>query len=254
MSILIILILVVIIWWAIESASKLNSLSKAENETFMGKFQGWDMYISPHERGVIALNHEAKRLVVGHVTAYVEHAWSQINAIEIEKNGQSIQQTNRGSQAMGAAVGGLLLGPLGLLIGGLSGSKRTKDRINELSLKILVDDPAAPIHRVMFFKMKGSGVDAKSILLREPAKKMEHFHALLSNAIRSEHRTTFAPQPQPARVEDHAEARIAKLWDLRQAGALTEEEYVSAKKSIVGLETGSARIAELPPVLGDPTL
>lgn len=199
----------------------------------MGEHRGWDIYTAPHDRGVIALNHETKRIVVGQVTNYIEHPWSDINAVEIERNGQSIQQTNRGSQVMGAAVGAMLLGPLGLLMGGMSGSKRQKERVNELSLKILIDDRSAPVHRIVFFRMKGSGVDASSILLKEPARKMEHFHALLSNAVRSDHRTTFAPQFRTPLIGESPEERIGKLWDLRQAGAITESEFTTQKLAIL---------------------
>ncbi len=204
----------------------------AERATFFGEHKGWVIYLSPRNRGVLALNHELKKVVVGSITKYVECYWSDLNAVEIEKNGQSILQTNRGSQVMGAAVGAVLLGPLGLLVGGISGSKRKKNYINELSLNILVDHPSAPVHRIAFFHSPGSGVSTSSVKLKEPARLMEHFHALLSNAVRSDHRETFALQPQLA-TSGNPEHRIAKLWELHQAGAITESEFTSQKLAIL---------------------
>jgi hypothetical protein len=232
MGVLIAIIIVGFIIYGVIAGIKLKKLHDAENATFMGEHRGWDIYTSPHGRGVLALDHDEKRVVVGKVTDYFEHPWSDINGVEIEKNGQSIQQTNRGSQVMGAAVGALLLGPVGLLMGGVTGSKRQRERVNELSLKVMIDNREAPLHRIVFFQVKGSGVDAQSRLLKEPARKMEHFHALLSNAVRHDHRATFAPGMQQSAIEG-PEDRIAKLWDLRQAGALSEEEFAAQKLAIL---------------------
>jgi hypothetical protein len=105
-----------------------------------------------------------------------------------------------------------------LLMGGMSGSKRQKERVNELSLKILIDDRTAPVHRITFFKMKGNGTDAQNRLLKGPAKEMEHFHALVANAIRQDNRS-FARQASAPVLDDRFNTdRIAKLWELKQLG------------------------------------
>ena len=115
----------------------------------------------------------------------------------------------------------------------MSGSKRQKERVNEFSLKVLIDDRTAPVHRIVFFRMKGNGIDAQSRLLKIPASKMEHFHALLANAIRQDNRS-FAKQPTaPALGEGSNPERIAKLWELKQAGALSAEEFESEKRAIL---------------------
>ncbi|TPG40519.1 hypothetical protein EAH79_11475 [Sphingomonas koreensis] len=229
----IIIIIVVGIAWAAVVGMKLKKQRQAEDNTFFGEHQGWDIYVSAHDRGVVALDHKNRQMVVGKVTNHGQLPWSEITGVEIEKNGQTISQTNRGSQAMGAAVGAVLLGPVGLLMGGLTGSKRNKERVNELTLKIMIDDPLAPVHRVVFFRMQGSGIDAKSAVLKEPARQLEHYHALISNAIRADRRS-FSQQPQqPAQIGDGVESRIAKLWDLHQAGALSVEEFTSGKQAIL---------------------
>lgn len=219
------------------SGIKAKKLRDAEDATFAGEHRGWDIYKSAYDRGVVALDHQNKRIAIGTVGRNVERAWSDISAVQVEKNGQSLTQTNRGSQVMGAAVGAVLLGPLGLLMGGLTGSKRQRERVNELSLRVLIDDRALPVHRITFFRMKGSGVDAQSRALRTPASQMEHFHALLANAIRSDDRT-FAMQARPVLADTSSSDQIAKLWDLRQAGALTSEEYEMEKQSILRAKSG----------------
>jgi hypothetical protein len=233
-GVLIVIILICALGYGVAAGIKRRKQQEAEDETFMGKHRGWDIYVSPHDRGVLALNHDTRQIVVGEITKNVECSWSDLNAVEIEKNGQSVQQTNRGSQVMGAAVGAALLGPLGLLVGGLTGSKRSRERINELSLKVTVDHREAPIHRIIFFRMEGSGVDAKDNSLRAPAAKMEHWHALLSNAVRADRRNTFAPQARIAFSNSkEPEARIAALWSLHQSGALTADEFQSQKLAVL---------------------
>jgi hypothetical protein len=219
--------------WMVAAGIKLKKQQDAEDNTFVGEHEGWDIYKSAHDRGVLALDHGRKRIAIGTVTNHVERSWSDISAVEVEKNGQSITQTNRGSQMMGAAVGAVLLGPLGLLMGGMSGSKRQKERVNELSLKILIDDRTAPVHRITFFKMKGNGTDAQNRLLKGPAKEMEHFHALVANAIRQDNRS-FARQASAPVLDDRFNTdQIAKLWELKQAGALTADEFESEKREVL---------------------
>ena len=151
MAFLILVIAICVVGYGIVAGIKRRKQQEAEYRTFAGEHQGWDIYVSPHDRGVLALDHDDRRIAVGKVADFVEHPWSDISTVEIEKNGQSIVQTNRGAAVMGAAVGAVLLGPVGLLVGGLSASKRQKQRINELSLKLMIDNRTAPIHRVVFF-------------------------------------------------------------------------------------------------------
>lgn len=236
MGMLVGIIIVGLIIYGVVSGVKTANQHRMENETFTGKYRGWEIYISPHSRGVIALNHELKRLVVGTATSYRERSWSDLSSVEIQKNGQTLTQTNRGSQTMGAAVGAVLLGPVGLLLGGLSGSKRNSERVEELTLKVVVDDAKSPVHRVVFFKMAGNGVDANSSMLKEPAKRLEHFHALLSNAIRTEQRD-FSQQTRLSAGYETSDIRLARLWELHQAGALTALEYSDQKQVILAQAT-----------------
>lgn len=244
MSFLVWIIVVVGAGWAINEAIKRKKQHDAEDRTFAGEHSGWDIYKSAHDRGVLALDHDGKRIAVGTVARHVERPWSDISAVEIEKNGQSIIQTNRGSQVMGAAVGAVLLGPLGLLVGSMGGSKRQKERINELSLKLRIDDRNAPVHRITFFRMKGNGIDAQSRILKGPASQMEHFHALVANAIRADDRIHFAPVV--SQIADGTSGdRIAKLWELRQAGALTADEYDAEKRAVLASNAPRNRLDEI---------
>jgi hypothetical protein len=133
---------------------------------------------------------------------------------------------------MGAAVGEVLLGPLGLLIGGVSGSKRTVQRVSQIGLKIIVDDRVTPIYSIDFLRVPGTGADPKNKLVKSAAQRAEHVHALLVNAIRNSSLQVAAPAPQIG--ERSVGDRIDQLWKLKEAGALTDAEFQHQKAQLLG--------------------
>jgi hypothetical protein len=103
------------------------------------------------------------------------YAFNQLIAVEALKNGGSIQKTNRGSQVAGAAVGGLLLGPVGLLLGGVTGSKWVEQKITRLSLKIFTDDLVSPVTEILFFDSP-SGSQPGSFAVSVAARQLDEWH------------------------------------------------------------------------------
>jgi hypothetical protein len=89
-------------------------------------------------------------------------AFDDLIAVELVNGETSLHKTNRGSQVAGVAVGGLLLGPAGLIIGGLSGSGRQETRTRKLSIKIYTSDIFLPVHEVFFVDAPGTGVDTNA--------------------------------------------------------------------------------------------
>lgn len=219
--------------WGIQSSAALNGAKRAHRDAFLGSHEGWDAYVTPTLDQVIAIDHDGRRIAIGPLASPIEVAWADISSCEVERNGQSITATNRGSQAMGAAVGGLLLGPAGLLLGGLSGSKRNVQKVNELSLKVTIDNRASPLHRIIFLKIPGDGLKPENALIKQVAERLEHFHALLSNAIRNEDRSRISSPIQSPSLEGPS-GQLERLWSLHQDGALTAEEYASAKARLLG--------------------
>lgn len=64
---------------------------------------------------------------------------------------------------MGAAVGGALLGPAGLLVGGLSGSQRQENKVQKLSIKLYTNDLISPVQELFFWDSGSQGIDPTQI-------------------------------------------------------------------------------------------
>jgi hypothetical protein len=115
-------------------------------------------------------------------------------AVDVVQNDSSRQVTNRKSQALGVAVGGVLLGPAGMLIGGLSGSKRIDTKVTKLALKITTNHLHTPVIEIPFFlDPSGQKIDSDEVRLATLALEqwVGRFQAILAA------RTAKAPLPEP---------------------------------------------------------
>ncbi len=101
--------------------------------------------------------------------------FNQLFAVEVERNGSSVTKTNRGSQVAGAAVGAMLLGPFGLLLGGVTGSKRKVEKVKRMSLKIYTNDLVKPVHEIVFF-IDSNGAKPDSIVVTHAAEKLDEWY------------------------------------------------------------------------------
>lgn len=74
--------------------------------------------------------------------------YASIMSVEVEEDGTVISSASRGSQLAGAAVGGLLLGGVGAVVGAMTGARKEKRQINRVDFKVTIEDVANPIFRV----------------------------------------------------------------------------------------------------------
>ena len=140
----------------------------------------------------LALDPESNRFVIMRGANVKVFDFASLIAIEVSQNGGSLSRTHRGSQATGAVVGGLLLGPAGFLVGGLSGKKTTTDLVKRLSLKLFTNDLVQPVHEVLFFN-EHQGKPFDSMGVRHAAEQLDQWHGRFRTILAMQERG-LAPQ------------------------------------------------------------
>ena len=147
--------------------------------------------------------------------------FNQIISAEVEKNGRSLTKTNRGSQAAGAAVGAVLLGPAGLLLGGLTGSKRTEELIKQVSLKIYTNDLISPVTTINFLD-SWTGFKADSLIVKQAAQSADEWYGRLRAILQRQQmfssvETAHVPPPVPvSTVAETADAEARQQEIMRR--------------------------------------
>jgi hypothetical protein len=162
-------------------------------------------------------------------------SYKDIISSEIYEDGTTLTKTSRMSQVKGALLGDLLGGSAGMVIGGLSGKKRSYHEIAQIVLRIIVNNTEKPVYDIVFLDhtvMKTSSEYKMTIA------KARHWHALITVLIkRADDNDTNKvnnaalnpPQSQPHSVDKE----IVKLALLVKKGLLTEEEFRIQKKKLL---------------------
>lgn len=192
--------------------------------------------MSPTDQGFIGFSFDRNMLVLGDPNFSKEYLFSEVATVDVIKNGASVTSTNRGSQLLGAAVGGIALGGIGLLAGALTGSKRTMDRTSEIGIKIVVDDRVKPLHYIQMFKwVDKKGLESDNAILKPTIDMADRLNAHLVNGMRKaaqgreDDMRLASPATAPLLSSTSYAEQVKQLWELHQAGALSAEEFQQQK-------------------------
>jgi hypothetical protein len=77
-------------------------------------------------------------------------SYRDILEVAIFEDGDSITKTSRTSQLAGAIIGNIMLGGVGLVIGSLTGAKRTSSIVNSLEVRLIINNTQSPIISIAF--------------------------------------------------------------------------------------------------------
>lgn len=171
--------------------------------------------------------------------------FKDVVSAQIFQDGETITSTNRGSQVGGAIVGGLLLGGVGLLVGGLSGSKGSTKTISRIDLRITLDcldDPTVDIS--LFHDISPASKRSKDYIksiqheITSADTTARHWLGILDVVIKRSQQTTTAPTqtsttvPVSTRVSNVTD-KIRALHELKKDGLLSDAEYEEQKKLVL---------------------
>jgi hypothetical protein len=133
-----------------EANEKINKKSKfleSVNQNSNGKCK---IFINREMTNGIGIDELNKKIHILSPTRNFIYDFNDIIKSEIVIDNQSVISTNRGSQLVGIAVGGILAGGIGAIIGGLSGGKISKQEIRNVELKLTINDLSNTTFKINF--------------------------------------------------------------------------------------------------------
>ena len=154
-------------------------------------FESTDIYVSTYNFAGVALDTKRRELLLADEAALRRFTISSIVSCEILEDDVSLAYVNRGSQLAGIAVGGILLGGVGAIIGGQSASKRKINNVSKVILRFMTDDFDSPKHDVVLLDWSFSkkGIKRDGMLYREALETAELWHGRVTAMMKTEEPT-----------------------------------------------------------------
>lgn len=173
------------VWGYSAHANRRDEL--AQHLRSIDSFQAAYIHIDPMAMKAIAIDAAGSCVCVAVTTGKeISHRLipaSKIIATELREDGESILVTNRGSQAAGALVGGVLFGGVGAAVGALSGKTTQKSNVRSLMVQVTVNDLATPLYE---FEFLSHSVRKGDLQYKNAIQQAREWHARLTAVIRNQ--------------------------------------------------------------------
>ncbi|KOP80654.1 hypothetical protein AMS59_04585 [Lysinibacillus sp. FJAT-14745] len=161
-------------------------------------------------------------------TTSKKYTYEDILEVEVLVDGETITKTSRGSQLGGALLGGALAGGVGAVIGGLSGSTTSQEKIGSIQLKITVNDINNPVILLKIFNTS-TPWDKNDEELKQYSDTAMEWQGLFAVIINNGDKKVEAK----AETENNISDEIRKLHELLKEGILTKEEFNNQKQKLL---------------------
>lgn len=156
----------------------------------------------------------------------VPYSYEDIVDFELLEDGSSIIKGGIGSALVGAA----LFGGVGAVVGGTTGKKKVKQTCTNLTIKITVNNMAAPVE---YIKLISSTTNKSSMIYRGAYQDAQEILSLLQ-LIFNQRKTDNSTSQETAHHISAAD-EIRRYKELMDEGIITEEEFRAKKKQLLGL-------------------
>lgn len=151
--------------------------------------------------------------------------YNEIISFELLEDGDIISKGGLGS----AIAGGALFGGVGAIVGGVTGSKKSKVEVRELGINIFTRNDMCP--KVYINLLKTGPVKSGGMIYngyKNSAQKIIAELTLVTDSLKNEN----SQGSQTAFSEADEIAKFKKLFD---DGVITQEEFETKKKQLLGL-------------------
>ena len=150
------------------------------------------------------------------------YTYDEIIGCDVLEDGESISKGGLGR----AVAGGLLFGGVGAIVGGVTGSKKTKQIIRSMKVKITVRDISNP---TVFIPLIFTETKSNSIIYSAAKTNAEQIVSLI-NVILDQQQNI-----QQVVSENSNADEIRKYKALADEGIITMEEFENKKKELLNL-------------------
>jgi hypothetical protein len=188
--------LFVLLAWGGKIAERNGATLSAAKASLIERYGDGDYHLTMPGPQCLGLAWNREEVIVGKASSPTSIPFAALRDVAIETDGVNVTntrtttKTNRGSQLAGGLMGGAVMGPVGLLAGGLSGSTtatakavETK-KLKSMKMVIRVADRATPLHKFVFFDYGfGDGYAASHPIIAPALERAAHYDALLKQVI-----------------------------------------------------------------------
>ncbi len=155
------------------------------------------------------------------------HKYSEIVSFELLEDGNSVTKGGLGR----AVAGGILLGGVGAIVGGSTGSKKTKGICTKLQIKITLNSMATP---TVYVNLISTSTKKDSFIYSAAYSSAQEILSILQIICdQREHQNNIQPESQTSATAISVPEEIKKYKDLLDMGAITEEEFENKKKELL---------------------
>jgi len=197
-------------------------------------------YTSANGDVTLSIDETNKQISFVALNSYKDKVYSYRDILksEILTDGISVTSTNRGSQIGGALLGGLLAGGVGALIGGLSGSTTSQEKVKKIELNVVVNDTANPIHKIAFLDSEFSAYAKDTQEYKDGYNTAYHCHQLIGVLIRQADEEDKRKETLTGSNSSQSNVSVAdelrKLVQLKDEGIISGDEFEAQKKKLIG--------------------
>lgn len=225
---LVIVIIITTIFSDKQTKENFSKLDKAINN--LENFESSKKYVFDNAEKAFLIDEKRKKMSLIEIenenVSTRMYDFHDLLEVEILENGESLTKTSRSSQIGGALLGGLMLGGVGAIIGGLSGTQKHKHKVKNIALKLLVNDTDNPLILINVYSSP-EGVDKGGSYYKAFSERAREWFSLLKIIIHN------ADEKDQRNNNLSIADEIEKLKKLRDDGTITDEEFTHQKNKVL---------------------